>query len=90
MDTFLQEAVPVASLTNADVNLALDGCLMQWCVVPVVSGIGVGTLTQQQADHLGVTKGAGVVQGDEPAVVPGVNISTSLQQVLHHVLPAEA
>lgn len=90
MDTFRQEAAPVASLTDADVNLAFDGCLVQWCVVPVVSGVGVCTLTQQQADYLGVTEGTGVVQGDEPAVVPGVNISTRLQQVLHHVLPSKA
>lgn len=80
----------MASLTNADIDLALDGCLVQRCVVPVVPGVGVGTLTQQQANHLSVTEGAGVVQGNEPSVVPGVNISTRLKQVLHHVLPAEA
>lgn len=80
----------MASLTDADVDLALNGCLVQRRVVPVVPGVWVGTLAQQQADHLGVTERAGVVQGDEPAVVPGVNISARLQQVLHHVLPAEA
>lgn len=79
-----------AALTNANIDLPLDSGLMQWCVVPVVSGVGVGTLTQQQADHLGVAEGAGVVQGDEPTIVPGVDVGPRLQEVLHHVLPAEA
>lgn len=86
----MYEQEVAAALTNANINLPLDGGLVQWCVVPVVSGVGVGALTQQEADHLGVAEGAGVVQGDEPAVVPGVDVGSRLQEVLHHVLPAEA
>lgn len=85
-----QQVVAAASLTNADINLALNGSFMQRCVVPVVPGVWVGTLTQQQADHLGMTEGAGVVQGDETAIVPGMDIGACLQQMLHYVLPAKA
>lgn len=42
-------------LTYTDIYLALDGSFMEWCVVPVVSSIGVGPLTQQQGHHLKTT-----------------------------------
>lgn len=39
-------------LTDTDVYLALDGGFVQRRVVPVVSSVGVGPLTQQQGHHL--------------------------------------
>lgn len=48
-------------LTDAHIYLPLDGSFMQWGVVPVVSGIGICTLTQEEADHLCVPEGAGIV-----------------------------
>ncbi len=42
-------------LTYTDVYLALDGSFVERRVVPVVSGIGVGPLTQQQGHHLKTT-----------------------------------
>lgn len=38
--------------TYADVYLALDGSFVERRVVPVVPGVGVGPLTQQQRHHL--------------------------------------
>lgn len=38
--------------TYADVDLALDGGFVEWRVVPVVPGVWVGSLTQQQRHHL--------------------------------------
>lgn len=44
-----------ATLTYTDVYLALDGSFMERRVVPVVSSVGVGPLTQQQGHHLKTT-----------------------------------
>lgn len=44
-----------ATLTYTDVYLALDGSFVERRVVPVVSSVGVGTLTQQQGHHLKTT-----------------------------------
>lgn len=38
--------------TYADVDLALDGGFVERRVVPVVPGVRVGSLTQQQRHHL--------------------------------------
>lgn len=38
--------------TYTHVDLALDGCLMKWSVVPVVSGIRVRPMVKQQTHHL--------------------------------------
>lgn len=42
----------VVAPTYADVYLALDGGLVERRVVPVVPGVGVGSLAQQQRHHL--------------------------------------
>lgn len=42
----------VGAPTYAHVDLALDGGLVERRVVPVVPGVGVGSLTQQQRHHL--------------------------------------
>ena len=76
-------------LTDAHVDLALDGRLVKGRVVPVVARVGVGALAQEQADHLGVAERAGVVQRDEAPVVPRVHVGARLEEVLHNVLPAE-
>lgn len=82
-------AFPGEALTNAHVDFAFDCGLMQGCVVPVVAGIWVCSLAQQQANHLSVAERAGIVQRDQPTVVAGVHIGARLQEVLHHVLPAK-
>lgn len=41
-----------STLTYTDVYLALDGGFVERRVVPVISGVGVGPLTQQQGHHL--------------------------------------
>lgn len=62
---------------------------MQWSVVPVVSGIGVCTLTQEEADNFCMAERAGVVQGDESSIIPGMHIGPCLQEMLHHIFPAK-
>ncbi len=76
--------------TNAHVYFALDGSLVQRCVVPVVSCVGVRAATQQQADHLRVPERAGVMERDQTAVVAGMDVCSGLQEMLHHVLSAKA
>lgn len=76
--------------TNAHVYFALDGGLVQRCVVPVVSCVGVRAATQQQTDHLRVPERAGVMERDQTAVVTGMDVCSSLQEMLHHVLSAKA
>ena len=66
----------VSTPTDADVCLALDGGLVKWRVVPVIPGVRVGTSPQQQGHHLGVTERAGVMQRNQPAVIPGVDPDT--------------
>ncbi len=54
------------TLTNAHVNFSLNSCLMQWSVVPVVPGVGVSSMLEQDRDHLSMAEGTGIVQGNEP------------------------
>lgn len=51
--------------TYADIYLSLDGCLVEWSEVPVVSGIGVRSMGQQERDHLSMTKRGGIVKGNQ-------------------------
>lgn len=76
--------------TNANIYFALDGSLVQWRIVPVVPGIGVRTVTQQEADHFGVAKRTSIVQRNEPTIIPGMDIGPGLQEVFHHIFPAKA
>jgi len=46
---------------------------VQWSVVPVVGGVGTGTRFQQQSHHLGVAKGAAVVQRMQTAFVASLD-----------------
>lgn len=52
--------VRLSVLTDTDVYLALDGSFVEWRVVPVVSRVGVGPLTQQQGHHLKTTDSTSV------------------------------
>lgn len=76
--------------TNAHVYFALDGGLVQRCVVPVVSSVGVRAATQQEADHLRVPERAGVMERDQTTVVAGMDIRSGLQEMLDHVLSPKA
>lgn len=62
---------------------------MERSVIPVVSGVGIGSLTKQQADHLSVTEGTGIVQRDQTSVVSRVYISPRLQEMLYNVFPSK-
>ena len=42
-------------LTYTDVYLAFNGSFVEWRVVPVVPGVGVGPLAQQQGHNLKTT-----------------------------------
>ncbi len=76
-------------LTDAYVNFALNGGFMERSVIPVVSGIGIGSLTKHQADHLGVTEGTGVVQRDQTSIVSRMHICPILQEMFHNVFPSK-
>ncbi len=52
-------------LTDAHIDLALDGCLVQRSEVPVVPCIRVGPVSQQCGHHLRVAERAGIVQWNE-------------------------
>ena len=56
-------------LTNADVNFAFDGSLVQWSEVPVVPGVGICSVLQQDGYHLSMTKGTGIVKGNQSTFV---------------------
>lgn len=58
-----------ATLTYTDVYLALDGSFMERRVVPVVSSVGVGTLTQQQGHHLKTTHRTSSLSNLKPSLV---------------------
>ena len=60
---------------------------MKWSVAPVVSGVRVRPGPEQERDDLGVAEGARVVEGDEAAVVAGVDIGPGVQQNLHGFPP---
>ena len=55
----------VARLTDAHVHFALDSCLVEWSEVPVVSGVRVAAVGQEDGHHLSVAKGTGIVERDE-------------------------
>jgi hypothetical protein len=63
---------------------------VEWCVVPAVPGVWVGTLTEEQADHLSVAKGAGIMQRDQTSIITGVNIGACLKEVLYNILPPKS
>lgn len=63
---------------------------MQGGVVPVVSGIWICALAQEQADDFSMTERAGIVKRDQTTIVTGMNVGTSLQEVFYHVLSAKA
>ena len=48
-------------LTNADVHLALDGGLVEGSEVPVVSGVGVAAVGQEDRHDLSVAERTGIV-----------------------------
>lgn len=52
----------------------------KWHISPNLSHCK--THLQQEGDDLGVAEGAGVVQGDEAAVVAGADVAAGLQEVL--------
>lgn len=64
-----------------------DATFMKWSVAPVVSGVRVRPGPEQERDDLGVAEGARVVEGDEAAVVAGVDIGPGVQQNLHGFPP---
>ena len=53
-------------LTNTDIHLALDGSLVERSEVPVVSGIGITAVGQEDCHHLSVAKGTGIVERNKP------------------------
>lgn len=65
--------------TYADIYLSLDGSLVQGGVVPVVPGVGFCSVVQQQVDHLGMAERAGVMERDQAAIIPGVNVGAVLE-----------
>ncbi len=67
---------------DADINFAFHHRFMQWGVVPRVPGIGVCPVGQQQGADVEVPEGAGIVKGDETAVISGMNVCTDRQKVL--------
>lgn len=80
----------VLSRTDAHVYLSLNGRLVQGCVVPIVSCVGVRAATQQQTHDLGVSERTGVVKRDETAVIARVNVRSGLQEMFNHVLSSKA
>lgn len=76
--------------TNANINLPLNGSFMQGGIVPVVTRVGISTLPHQQLDNLSMAKAAGIMQGNEPTVIPGMHIGTTLQKVINHIFTAKA
>lgn len=44
-------------------------------------------MTQQQLHNFRMPKGTGIVQGDQTPIIPCVNISSALQQVLDNIFP---
>ena len=68
---------------NANIDLALDCSLMQRSVAPRIFGIWIGSGLQQKRNNLGVSKGAGIVQGYESTVISGQNVGSHRQQMLH-------
>lgn len=68
---------------DAHVRLGLDAGLVERRIVPAVPGIGIRPRGEEEADDLGVPEGAGIVQGDEAAVVTGVHVGPHVKQVLH-------
>ncbi len=56
----------IAKHTYADVYLPFDGGLVERREVPVVPGIGVSPVGQQERDHLSVPKRGRIVEGDQP------------------------
>ncbi len=77
------------NFTDADVDLALDGSLVQRGVIPVVSGVGIGPVLQEQVDDVSVTKRAGVVERDEATIIAGVHVCSVLKEVVHHISTAK-
>ena len=63
---------------------------MEWSVVPVVSSVGVCPVLQQNRDHLGVPKGAGVVQGDQASVILHVHLGPVGQKEFNHILATKS
>ena len=63
---------------HTHVVLALDCGLVERGVTPIVAGVGVGPGPQEERHNLGMAERASVVQGDEAAVVSGVDIGSSV------------
>jgi len=76
-------------LTNADVNFAFDGSLVQWSEVPVVPGVGICSMLQQDGYHLSMTKGTGIVKGNQSTVILNVHFSPILYQIFNHIVAAK-
>ena len=53
------------SLTDADIDFALDGSLVQWSEVPVVSSVGICSMFQQNGHYLSVSKGTSIVKRNQ-------------------------
>lgn len=75
----LKSVKKIVPLTNTDINFALNGRLMEWGVVPVVSSICVGPTSEEELHHLGMPKRAGIVEGDQTPIVLGMYTGPTLQ-----------
>ena len=75
--------------TNADINLALDGSLVQWRIIPVVPGISISPMLKQQLYDISMPKAASIVQWYQASIVTCQHICTTLQQVFHNISPAK-
>ena len=53
-------------LTYADIYLPFNGCLMERGEVPVVPGVGVSPMRQQERHHLSMAERGGIVEGNQP------------------------
>jgi hypothetical protein len=67
---------------HADINFSLDCRFMQRGVVPRVPGIRVCPMGQQQGADFKVSKGAGIVKGNESTIVACMYVCTNRQEVL--------
>ena len=67
---------------NADINFAFHHRFVQWGVVPRVPGIRVCPMGQQQGADFKVSKGAGIVKGNESTIVACMHVCTNRQEVL--------
>jgi hypothetical protein len=62
---------------HADINFSLNRRFMQRGVVPRVPGIRVCPMRQQQGADFKVSKGAGIVKGNESTIVACMYVCTN-------------